>query len=92
MKRCGDGSDVIFYDGFLYVISVTGEYEDIKHSLDFLCITPQYDEPMSLKDIAERYPKVKKVLYENYMVGGVYNYGNHEPGIWERVGSTVGFA
>ena len=95
--------DVVFYDGFLYIISEDEEahidsegYKEAKYSLKVICLCPEYDEPLSLKDIAERYPKVEKVLYEDCLRGAIYNYGNHgsEPNaeMWEKTGETLGYA
>lgn len=92
--------DVIFYDGFLYIISCVevikgnGDVE-YDHYLDYLCLCPEYDEPLTLTDIAERYPNVNKVIYDDMFRGAVYNYGNHssEPNaeMWEKVGSLIGY-
>lgn len=89
---------VIFYDGFLYIISlISGVIPDKdKWKLDVICLCPEYDDPISLKDIQEKYPDVHKVLHEDWREGYVYNYGNHrdenDNRIWERSGRTVGFA
>ena len=49
---------------------------------------------MSLKDIREQYPFVRKVLFESWMWGKVYNYANHnfveEDKKWEEYGTTMG--
>lgn len=93
--------EVIFYDGFLYIISATEVYEKgemyskIKYNLDVICLCPEYDDPISLKDIRESHPFVHKVLYEDYMFGKIFNYNNHktddEEKKWEEYGVTMGF-
>ena len=92
--------EVIFYDGYLYIISRIEIYEKgemytrNKYKIDVKCLT-EYDEPMSLKDIREHYPFVRKVLYESWMHGRIYNYDNHnssdEEKKWEEYGTTLGF-
>lgn len=51
----------------------------------------QYDEPITLTDIIERYPKTEIVIAENGFAGVVYRYGNNGE-IWEQVGETIGYA
>lgn len=91
-----DDDEVIFYDGFLYIISSFRKGEIQKYEIDVVCLCPEYDDPMSLVDIKEKYPNVHKVIYEDWRNGYVFNYGNHRDEnknrIWERVGTTYGFA
>lgn len=89
--------DVVFYDGFLYIISCINpawveeeEYHEPEYSIDVLCLSPEHDEPLSLKDIVEKYPNVEKLLYEDCLKGKIYNYGNHGD-IWEKTGETLGY-
>ena len=100
--------EVVFYDGFLYIISclTVGHFDgkmfvEDKYGIDVICLTPPYTEPLTLKDIAEKYPKVQKVFYDDAMRGYVYNYGNHrnetykdgsKSEMWELVGTTLGYA
>lgn len=88
-------SDVIFYDGILYIISETGEDNDIL-TVDRKFLDGEYDEPLSLEDIAKNYPNVRKVIFDDQLKGVVFNYGNHrmdpEPEMWELVGETLGYA
>lgn len=51
-----------------------------------------YDEPITLKDIAETHPYVSLVIAESGLEGTVYRYGNHGYGKWESVGKTQGYA
>lgn len=92
---------VRIYDGFVYIISrkVTGKGLHIKvhHSIDVICLNPEYDDPLSLVDIKKRFPKVIKVIHEDWLRGDVYNYGNHATKdngeeFWELTGETMGFA
>lgn len=96
-------NEVIFYDGFLYIISCEkepeifgGEYHDAEYSVDVKCLDGVYEEPITLADITERYPNVSKVIYDDALKGYVYNYGNHrfekDSEMWELVGTTLGYA
>lgn len=99
-------NEVIFYDGFLYIISrikdcylTDKEFVESEYKIDVIGLTPPYTEPLTLKDIAEKYPKVQKLIFDDAMRGYVYSYGNHaydknEKNIemWELVGTTVGYA
>lgn len=95
-------NEVVFDDGYIFIISMTKdrvitreEYIDRKYSVDMKLLNAEYDEPISLADIAEQYPKVEKVIYEDMLSGQVYNYGNHaaekDAEMWELVGTTVGY-
>lgn len=91
---------VVFYDGYLYIISRDQEayidkcrYHEPKYSIDVKCIVAEYDKPWTLADIAEKYPNVHKVIFDDMMKGFVYNYGNHnDEELWELVGTTMGYA
>ena len=52
----------IFYDGFLYIISRDETHENF--TVDAKCLCAEYDEPLSLADISEKYPNVCKVIFE----------------------------
>lgn|GEM_PF-5354143 len=52
----------------------------------------EYDKPITLADISEKYPLVRMVISESGLDGKVYRYGNHEVGVWEEVGTTIGYA
>lgn len=95
--------EVVFYDGFIYIISreeveTADGMGDMKYSIDVKCLCPEFDEPITLADIAEKYPNVEKVIYDDAMRGYVYNYGNHKDSLhpeseaWELVGDTMGYA
>ena len=96
--------EVIFYDGFLWIIShvaksyidENGEYHEPKYSVEYKCLCAEYDEPITLADIAEKYPKVHKVIFDDALRGYVYNYKNHREEdnneAWEQVGTTLGYA
>lgn len=75
---------VIFNDGMLYII----------HGSDCctrMILHAEFDRPISLSDIAKRYPTVKKVIFEDALKGYVYNYKNHRDATWECVGTTLGY-
>lgn len=78
---------ITFDDGVLYIVSLTGgEGKVVRVTLD-----GAFDDPITLAEISEGYPRVRLVIYETALSGEVYRYGNHGEA-WERVGSTVGFA
>ena len=52
----------------------------------------EYDKPITLDDISRSYPSVKMVISESGLSGKIYRYGNHEKGVWEEVGETIGYA
>ena len=93
--------DVVFFDGFLYIIV---EYPFVRHGSDVrgshlitYILDPEYDEPFTLASIAEMYPNVHKVIWEDALRGAVYNYGNHgtdktKAEAWECIGKTLGYA
>lgn len=90
-------SEVVFYDGFLYIISTPFISEDgypHKYSVVVETLSAEYDDPLSLADIQKKYPYVCKVIYESALEGYVYNYGNHpkDKEKWELVGTTLGYA
>lgn len=83
----------IFYDGILYIISCEKNKPDFKHEIDVLYLDGQYSTPISLDDIARKYPNVCKVIYDMALRGYVYNYNNHRDiKGWEQVGTTEGYA
>ena len=51
----------------------------------------EYNDPITLADILERYPKTELVIAEDALTGVVYRYGNHGEA-WEQVGKTIGYA
>lgn len=98
-------NEVIFYDGFLYIICRDAEpYVDgceltpAQYSVKSIILNAEYDAPWSLADIVQWYPNVCKVIYDDALRGTVYSYGNHAHDksgnveMWEKVGETVGYA
>ena len=86
-----NSEDVIFYDGFVTILLKT-KPEKEEGIYIRLCICPEYDEPITLKDIAEKYPDVYMVIFEDMLNGEIYSYGNHKEGLWEKIGRTDGYA
>ena len=99
--KCDDDK-VYFTDGILYIIS-----QKLDDTFNYvceckkICLCPEYDHPISLRDIEMKYPDVFKVIYDDALHGKVYNFGNHrgdktctgEPcELWECVGETRGYA
>ena len=87
--------EVKFYDGFLWIIcldnTITGEYAGVG-TVYRICLCPEYDEPISLKDIANKYPKVRRVIFDDLLTSRIYSRGNHVDGEWEKIGETLGYA
>ncbi len=83
---------VVFFDGFLSIICLKDKNDFEERTIDYISLNAEYDEPMSLADIAKYYPNVKMVIYEDFLRGAVYKCGNHKDGEWEQVGTTMGFA
>ena len=82
--------EVLFDDGILYIICHdldNGELSIGKQTLD-----PQYDEPISLAEIALRYPEVELVIHEDFLSGELYRYNNYGKNEWVQTGQTRGFA
>lgn len=52
----------------------------------------EFDPPITLRSIKEKYPDVKMVIAEGPTEGKVYRYGNHLDNYWEQVGKTIGYA
>lgn len=81
--------EVVFMDGILYIICRNDE----SYSIGVTFIDPQYEETyLTLKDIADRYPDVRKVIHDSYLEGEIYSYGNYKKGEWVQYGITRGFA
>lgn len=88
-----------FCDGFLYVIYATEQTDETqtgcKMGCEKICIIPElvdWEDPLTLAKIAEKYPTVSLVIYESWLHGDIYKFENHNPGEWEHVGETEGFA
>ena len=80
MKLC-------MYDGILTVM-----YDIENPKVDRICIDGQYDEPFTLEQIAKKSPTVYMIIFEEPLKGKIFRYGNHEPNVWEEVGTTKGYA
>ena len=71
-------------DGIVYIIE---EEKTTK-----IILNAEFDNPISLEDIAQKYPKVVIVLFEDFLNGKVFRYNNYGKGEWCLVGRTIGFA
>lgn len=76
---------VRFFDGILLIVL---EDNRCRH----IILNAEFDDLISLADIAKKYKDVDKVIFEDAFRGWVYSYGNHEPDEWELVGETCGYA
>lgn len=82
--------EVLFYDGILYIIC--HDLDNGALSIGKLTLDPQYDEPISLEEIALRYPEVELVIHEDMSFGEVYRYNNYGDNEWWQTGQTRGYA
>ena len=83
-----------FRDGILTIIELNANYRigGVRMFLD-----AEHDDPISLAEIQERYPRVSHVIFEDMFSGEVWTYGNHRDiqtgeKLWEKVGKTCGYA
>jgi len=74
-------------------IKYVGEqkFEFPKYAVEVIYHDGQWDEPISLAKIKEKYEGVRMVISEDPLSGKVYRYGNHGE-FWEEVGKTEGYA
>lgn len=79
-----EDKDVYFHDGILYLI--------FKERVITKYLNAEFNKPISLKEIAEKYPLVRKVIFDDAMKGVILNYMNHPAEGWEAVGTTIGYA
>ena len=77
-----------FSDGILKIISGYGDDIKIKE----IYLNMEYDEPITLDEIATSFPDVRMVIFETALQGYIFTYGNHVKGQWENVGTTYGYA
>ena len=80
---------VWLYDGIVYIIS--RQKLTTKFSLDVIYLDAEYNEPLCLVEIAEKYPEVCKVIFESWRHGDIFTYKNHDGETWELTGTTIGF-
>lgn len=98
MSEILDPSKEIFYDGMFIIISEDDfDLTTAKRSgrVDFITLCVEYVEPLTLEQIQLDYPDVMMVIYEDWLKGYVYRYGNHKVDgkkVWEKVGEILGFA
>lgn len=82
--------EVLFGDGILYIIC--HDLDNGALSIGKQTLDPQYDEPISLEEIALRYPEVELVIHEDFLSGEMYRYNNYGDNEWVQTGQTRGFA
>lgn len=87
-----DEKDVIFYDGFVRIISGMENGTEIYKSRT-LC--GEYDNPVTLKDIENEWvangARTILVIFEDATRGGIYRFGNYGK-TWQKIGTTIGYA
>ena len=81
--------DLKIIDGIVKIFCRDKDGNTSGHEIIICC---EYDDPITLNDIAKTYPNVNTVIAEMALEGEVYSYGNHEKGVWEQVGETRGYA
>ena len=91
-KNSDKVKNATFIDGFLYIIYEKGETDMGCERIILIPECQDFDDPWTLEKVAEKYPSVRIVIYDSWLHGDVYKYGNHAPGEWEHVGETKGFA
>ena len=82
--------EVLFDDGILYIIC--HDLDNGALSIGKQTLDSQYDEPISLEEIALRYPEVELVIHEDFLSGEMYRYNNYGDNEWWQTGQTRGFA
>ena len=82
--------EVLFDDGILYII--IHDLDNGALNIGYQTLDPQYDEPISLAEIALRYPEVELVIHEDFLSGEMYRYNNYGKNEWWQTGQTRGFA
>ena len=80
--------ECLFVDGVLYILCREGE----GYSIGVECVDCQYGEPVSLADIAQRYPNVFLLIHDSWLNGEVFRYDNYGEKEWTQTGQTRGFA
>jgi hypothetical protein len=77
-------SEYLFEEGILTVIC--------KEGVGRIILDTQYDEPISLEDIVQRYPEVDMLIHEDMFSGEVFDYNRYGDGGWFLIGKTRGYA
>ena len=80
----------LFDNGILYIIC--HDLDNGALSIGKQTLDPQYDKPISLEEIALRYPEVELVIHEDFLSGEMYRYNNYGENEWVQTGQTRGFA
>lgn len=79
---------IAFDDGIIHIIQGR---EEGKLKCTKMIMLAEYDQPLLLSEIQKRFPNAYLIIWEDYLRGDIYRYGNHGDE-WERIGTTVGFA
>lgn len=85
-----DPAKEVFEDGSFTIIRF---FENETHA-DHFFLHAEYDEPISLQDINNKYPMAEHILLiaEDFLDGNVYRYNNGGLNEWRIVGKMEGFA
>jgi len=77
-------NEYLFTDGIITVVCADG--------VGKIMLSGDMDEPVSLADIAQRYPEVDMLIHEDMFCGEVFDYNRYGDGGWFLIGKTRGFA
>ena len=96
--------EYVFYDGILTIIRrdrlLPFSNPMLLDTVEVI-IDAEYDDPLSLQDIVDKWPDVMMLIHEDALRGEIFRYGNHkgqkmangkEGELWEKVGETRGYA
>ena len=80
--------ECLFVDGVLYILcrGEKGYSVGVEH------VHCECGEPVSLADIAQRYPDVFLLIHDSWLDGEVFRYNNYGENEWVQTGQTRGFA
>lgn len=93
--RIKDDNELDLCDAIITIIYPAGEVTE-DHKEEWKCERiyhcGEFDEPITLRSIKERYPdRFIMVISDHGLHGEIYSYGNHGD-FWEKVGDTQGYA
>lgn len=96
MRVKDDSNELTLCDSIITIIYEKGgncveDREVPEFGVGVIYHSGEYDDPITLKSIHEKYGKVHLVISESPLSGKVYRYGNHGE-FWEEIGQTEGYA
>lgn len=76
--------EYLFEEGILTVIC--------KEGVGKIYLNEEFDDPIDLSEIVQRYPEVDMLIHEDMFSGEVFDYNRYGEGGWFLVGKTRGYA